>query len=66
MPPSAGEDRSSPNNQQGHQPGHDHENGIWRGLKALIFGAPHDDTLRGQLEEAIDRHEGDPAATSTR
>ncbi|MGI4730353.1 MAG: hemolysin family protein [Janthinobacterium lividum] len=53
MPP-AGEDRSS----IGH---HDHESGIWRGLKALIFGARVDDTLRDQLEDVIDRHEDDPA-----
>ena len=36
------------------------ENGIWRGLKALIFGGGEDETLRDQLEEAIDRHEDDP------
>ena len=39
----------------------DHEHSIWRGLRNLIFGEPEEDTLRGQLEEAIDRHEGDPA-----
>ena len=33
----------------------------WRGLKALIFGPEPEDTLRDQLEGAIDRHEGDPA-----
>ena len=33
----------------------------WGGLKALIFGREPEDTLRDQLEEAIDRHEGDPA-----
>ena len=37
------------------------EGSIWRGLKSLIFGAEQEDTLREQLEEAIDRHEGDPA-----
>jgi CBS domain containing-hemolysin-like protein len=37
------------------------ESGIWRGLKTLIFGDQQEDTLREQLEEAIDRHEGDPA-----
>ncbi|WP_425230483.1 hemolysin family protein [Sphingomonas sp.] len=37
------------------------EGSIWRGLKSLIFGAPAEDTLRDQLEDAIDRHEGDPA-----
>ncbi|WP_242096402.1 MULTISPECIES: hemolysin family protein [unclassified Sphingomonas] len=35
--------------------------GIWRGLKTLIFGGGDDETLRDQLEEAIDRHEDDPA-----
>ena len=54
------EDRSSaaPRTQGTGEP---NESGIWRGLKSLIFGAEHEDTLREQLEEAIDRHEGDPA-----
>lgn len=30
---------------------------IWRGLKALIFGPGADQSLRAQLEEAIDEHE---------
>jgi CBS domain containing-hemolysin-like protein len=34
---------------------------IWRGLKTLIFGGGQEDSLRDQLEEAIDRHEDDPA-----
>ena len=33
----------------------------WGGLKALIFGREPEDSLRDQLEGAIDRHEGDPA-----
>jgi len=33
---------------------------IWRGLKSLIFGNEAEESLRDQLEEAIDRHEGDP------
>ena len=33
---------------------------IWRGLKGLIFGN-QDDSLRTQLEDAIDAHEDDPA-----
>ncbi|GGB18726.1 hypothetical protein GCM10011380_05370 [Sphingomonas metalli] len=33
---------------------------IWRSLKTMIFGPP-EESLREQLEEAIDRHEGDPA-----
>ena len=32
---------------------------IWRGLKALLFGDNHDQSLRAQLEEAIDEHEDD-------
>jgi len=35
------------------------EGGIWRGLKALIFG-DHDPSLREQLEDVIERHEGEP------
>lgn len=38
-----------------------HDGGIWRGLKSLIFGGEADDTLRAQLEDAIDAHEDDPA-----
>ena len=49
------EDRSSAGN------GDSSESSIWRGLKSLIFGDAGEDTLRDQLEEAIDRHEGDPA-----
>ncbi|MET4895607.1 hemolysin family protein [Sphingomonadaceae bacterium jetA1] len=40
--------------------GDSNENGIWRGLKALIFGGEPEESLREQLEEAIDRHEGEP------
>ena len=40
--------------------GDSNENGIWRGLKSLIFGEEQEESLRDQLEEAIDRHEGDP------
>ncbi len=49
------EDRSSAGN------GDSHESGIWRGLRNLIFGDGQEDTLRDQLEDAIDRHEDDPA-----
>jgi len=35
--------------------------GIWRGLRALLFGEEGDETLRARLEEVIDAHEGDPA-----
>ncbi len=34
---------------------------IWGGLRRAIFGEQAEDKLRDQLEEAIDRHEGDPA-----
>jgi len=37
------------------------EGGIWRSFRTLIFGEPADDSLRAQLEEAIDAHEDDPA-----
>lgn len=40
--------------------GDSNENSIWRGLKSLIFGGESEESLRDQLEEAIDRHEGDP------
>lgn len=49
------EDRSSAGN------GDPNESGIWRGLRNLIFGDQAEDTLRDQLEDAIDRHEDDPA-----
>jgi CBS domain containing-hemolysin-like protein len=39
----------------------DQPDSIWRGLKALIFGNGQEDSLRDQLEDAIDRHEDDPA-----
>src|SRR3546814_14909378 len=34
--------------------------GIWRGLRALLFGDEADETLRTRLEEVIDEHEGEP------
>lgn len=40
--------------------GDSNESGIWRGLKSLIFGGDQEESLRDQLEDAIDRHEGDP------
>lgn len=49
------DDRSSAGN------GDSTEHGIWSGLRNLIFGGATEDTLRDQLEEAIDRHEDDPA-----
>ena len=32
---------------------------LWRGLRALIFGEDSEPTLRDQIEEAIDEHEGE-------
>jgi CBS domain containing-hemolysin-like protein len=49
------EDRSSAGN------GEPNESGIWQGLRNLIFGESHEERLRDQLEDAIDRHEDDPA-----
>ena len=49
------EDRSSAGN------GDHHDSGLLAGLRNLIFGEQHEETLRDQLEEAIDRHEHDPA-----
>ncbi|MGJ3647387.1 hemolysin family protein [Sphingomonas sp. GlSt437] len=37
------------------------EGGLWRGIKSLIFGDEGDESLRAQIEEAIDAHEDDPA-----
>ncbi|MEI9926498.1 MAG: hemolysin family protein [Sphingomonas sp.] len=31
--------------------------GIWRSLRALLFGESHEETLRERLEDAIDEHE---------
>ncbi|MEO7169527.1 MAG: hemolysin family protein [Sphingomonas sp.] len=36
------------------------EGSLWRSFRALIFGDPGDESLRAQLEEAIDAHEDDP------
>ena len=33
---------------------------LWRGMRALIFGEENEPTLRDQIEEAIDEHEGEP------
>ncbi|MBC9034019.1 HlyC/CorC family transporter [Sphingomonas sp. JC676] len=35
-----------------------HESGgIWRGIRTLLFGDEHEETLRDRLEDAIDEHE---------
>ena len=36
------------------------EGSIWRSFRALIFGDPGDESLRAQLEDAIDAHEDEP------
>jgi CBS domain containing-hemolysin-like protein len=33
---------------------------LWRGLRALLFGEDNEPTLRDQIEEVIDEHEGEP------
>ena len=49
------DDRSSAGN------GDHHDNGLLAGLRNLIFGEQHEETLRDRLEEVIDQHEDDPA-----
>ena len=45
----------------------DHSSGdtggrLWRGLRGLLFGEESEPTLRDQIEEAIEEHEGDAPA----
>ena len=35
---------------------------LWRGMRALLFGEADEPTLREELAEAIEEHEGEPAA----
>lgn len=35
------------------------EGGIWRGLRSLLFGEEHNETLRERIEDAIDEAEGE-------
>ena len=35
-------------------------NRLWRGMRSLLFGEGHEDTLRHQIEEAIDDAEDEP------
>lgn len=37
-----------------------HGGTIWQTLRSMIFGSDNEPTLRGQIEDAIDEHEGDP------
>lgn len=32
---------------------------LWRGLRGLLFGEEHEQTLREEIEDAIEEHEGD-------
>ncbi|MBA2919885.1 CBS domain-containing protein [Sphingomonas sp. MAH-20] len=34
---------------------------LWRGLRDMLFGAESEPTLRDQIEEVIEEHEGEPA-----
>ena len=51
--------RSSSQNREEEEPGR-----IWRSLKALLFGNTDDHSLRAQIEEVIDDHEGDAESDS--
>src|SRR3954453_11092201 len=35
---------------------------FWRGLRTFLFGSDSEATLRAEIEEAIDSHEGEPPA----
>ena len=35
-------------------------NRLWRGMRALLFGENHEETLRDQIEEALDEAEDEP------
>jgi CBS domain containing-hemolysin-like protein len=35
-------------------------NRLWRGMRSLLFGEGHEETLRGQIEDAIDEAEDEP------
>jgi CBS domain containing-hemolysin-like protein len=37
------------------------DGGIWRGIRALLFGEEHNETLRGRIEEVITEHEEEEA-----
>ena len=46
------EGQSSTGNGEPHERG-----GIWRGIRALLFGHDHEESLRDRIEDAIDEHE---------
>lgn len=41
----------------------DSSSALWRAIKAFFRGPDHDQSLRAQIEEAIEEHEGDPPDT---
>jgi CBS domain containing-hemolysin-like protein len=49
---SGGENRSGEGDSNG---------ALWRAIKAFFRGGDHDQSLRAQIEEAIEEHEGEPA-----
>ncbi|WNO54705.1 hemolysin family protein [Stakelama saccharophila] len=52
------EDRSSAGNGDNNT----ENGGLWRGLRAMLFGEDHVDTLRARIEEVIAEHEADTEA----
>ncbi|HWU95555.1 MAG TPA: hemolysin family protein [Sphingomonas sp.] len=47
-----------PEGQSSSTGGDNHEGGgIWRGIRTLLFGDDHEETLRDRIEDAIDEHE---------
>jgi magnesium and cobalt transporter len=38
--------------------------GLWRAVRTFFRGSDHDQSLRAQIEEAIEEHEGDPAQSA--
>ena len=40
----------------------DSSSALWRALKAFFRGPDHDQSLRAQIEEAIEEHEGEPGS----
>ncbi|MFZ5746438.1 MAG: hemolysin family protein [Pseudomonadota bacterium] len=55
-PSSTGSQNTGTNSDSSHESG-----GIWRGLKALLFGDEQEETLRDRIEEALTEEEGETA-----
>jgi CBS domain containing-hemolysin-like protein len=49
-----------PDDHPGHEP--EPQPSFWRGLRTFLFGDDNEATLRDQIEEAIESHEGEPPA----